>query len=83
MAGPLVTCTVHISFILFVWYTGCIFFSSLVKPMFPYEMSFYQNPVTYCNIWQCIAIHSKTLRNTSALVVILLDYKVMYINPIQ
>ena len=31
-------------------YTECIFFSLLRKPIFPYEMSFYQNPIKYCNM---------------------------------
>ena len=30
-------------------FTGCIFFTLLPKPMFPCEMSFYQNPTKYCN----------------------------------
>ena len=28
---------------------GDIFFSLLLKPIFPHEMSFYKNPITYCN----------------------------------
>ena len=32
------------------------FFSLLVKPIFPYEMCFHQNPATYCNM----AIYSNT-----------------------
>ena len=30
--------------------TGCIFFSLLPKPIFSYKMSFYQNPIKYCNM---------------------------------
>ena len=39
-------------------YTGCTFFSLLPKPIFPYEMSFYQNPIKYCNM----AIYCNTLK---------------------
>ena len=45
-------------------YTGCIFFTLLLKPIFPYEMSFYQNPINIA-IWQYIAIHSNAIRNTA------------------
>ena len=44
-------------------HTGCIFFTLLSKPIFPYEMFFYQNLIKYCNK-QYIAIHSNTIRNT-------------------
>ena len=39
-------------------YTGCTFFSLLPKPIFPYEMSLYQNPIKYCNM----AIYCNTLK---------------------
>ena len=31
-------------------YTGCILFTLLPKPIFPYKMYFYQNPIKYCNM---------------------------------
>ena len=48
-------------FMLLYNYTGCIFFSLLLKPIFPYEMSFYQNPIKYCNM----AIHCNTLKHNT------------------
>ena len=42
-------------------YTGCIFFTLLPKPIFPYEMSFYQNPIKYCNM----AIYCNTLKHNT------------------
>ena len=45
-------------------YTGCIFFSLLPKPIFPYEMSFYHNPIKYCNM----AIYCNTLKCNTALI---------------
>ena len=44
-------------------YTGCIFFTLLPKPIFPYEMSFYQHPIKYCNM----AIYCNTLIRNMAL----------------
>ena len=40
-------------------YTGCIFFTLLPKPIFPYDMSFYQNPIKYYNM----AIYCNTLKH--------------------
>ena len=45
-------------FMLLYSYIRCIFFSLLPKPVFPYEMSFYQNPIKYCNM----AIYCNTLK---------------------
>ena len=45
-------------FTLFYSYTGCVFFCLLLKPVFPYEMSFYQNPIKYCNM----AVYCNTLK---------------------
>ena len=45
-------------FTLLYSYTGCIFFSLLLQPIFPYEMTFYQNPIKYCNM----AIYCNTLK---------------------
>ena len=42
-------------------YAGCIFFSLLPKPIFPYEMSFYQNLIKYCNM----AIYCNTLNHNT------------------
>ena len=42
-------------------YIGCIFFTLLPKPIFPYEMSFYQNPIKYCNM----AIYCNTLKHNT------------------
>ena len=59
MTGPLKTWILHFSFSCF--YTviqGVCFFSSLPKPIFPYDMSFYQNPIKYCNM----AIYCNTLK---------------------
>ena len=42
-------------------YTGCIFFTLLPKPIFPYEMSFCQNPIKYCNM----AIYCNTLKHNT------------------
>ena len=54
-------CTLEF-FMLLYSYTGCIFFSLLPKPIFSYEMSFYQNPIKYCNM---ATIYCLTLkRNT-------------------
>ena len=64
MAGPLETWIIHFSFYAFIQlysYTGCIFFSLLPKPIFPYEMSFYQNPIKYCNM----AIYCNTLKHNT------------------
>ena len=47
-----------LQFLMLLSYTGCIFFSLLSKPIFPYEMSFYQNPIKYCNM----AIYCNTLK---------------------
>ena len=42
-------------------YTRCMFFSLLPKSMFSYEMSFYQNPIKYCNM----AIYCNTLKHNT------------------
>ena len=47
--------------ILLCGYTGCIFFALLPKPKYPYEMSFYQNPIKYCNM----AIYCNTLKHNT------------------
>ena len=43
-------------------YTECILFSLMPKPIFPYEISFYQIQSNIA-IWQYIAIHSNAIRN--------------------
>ena len=66
MTGPLKTWIIHFSFSCFYTviqgvlhsYTGCILFSLLLKPIFPYEMTSYQNPIKYCNM----AIYCNTLK---------------------
>ena len=52
-------------------YTGSIFFTLLPKPIFPYEMSFYQiqSKLQYGNIR--IAIHSNTIHNTALTCIVL------------
>ena len=45
-------------------HTGCIFFTLLSKPIFPYEMSF-SKILSNIAIWQYIAIHSNTICNTA------------------
>ena len=48
-----------LQFLMFLYsYTGCIIFSLLLKPIFPYEMTSYQNPIKYCNM----AIYCNTLK---------------------
>ena len=48
-----------LQFLMFLYsYTGYIFFPLLLKPIFPYEMTSYQNPIKYCNM----AIYCNTLK---------------------
>ena len=47
--------------VLLYGYTACILFTLLPKPIFPYEMSFYQNPIKYCNM----AIYCNTLKHNT------------------
>ena len=58
MTGPLDTWIIHFSFYTVIQGVR-IFFSSLPKLIFPYEMSFYQNPIKYCNM----AIYCNTLKH--------------------
>ena len=48
-------------FTLLYSYTGYIYFSLLPKPIFPYEISFYQNPIKHCNM----AIYCNTLKHNT------------------
>ena len=53
MIGLLVIWIIHFIFLLFSYMVlqgVAIFFSLLLKPIFPYEKCFFQNPVTYCNM---------------------------------
>ena len=53
MSGPLVT------WIMYQYLYDYTFICLLLKGIFPYEMSFYQNPVTYCNT----AIYHNTVKH--------------------
>ena len=61
MTVPLQTWIIHLSFCAFDSYTACIFFSLLPKPILPYDISFYQNPIRYCNM----AIYCNTLKHNT------------------
>ena len=51
-----------LQFLVFLYgYTGCILFTLLPKPIFPYEMSFYENPIKHCNV----AIYCNTLKHNT------------------
>ena len=53
MIGLLAIWIIHFIFLLFSYMVlqgVAIFFSLLLKPVFPYEKCFFQNPVTYCNM---------------------------------
>ena len=61
MSGPLVTWTVHFTFLWFSHIRSYMvyIFSLLLKLTFPYEMSF-QSPIA---IWQYFSIYSNTIHN--------------------
>ena len=48
-------------FTLLYSYPGYLCFSLLPKPIFPYEISFYQNPIKHCNM----AIYCNTLKHNT------------------